>query len=284
MNMQEITLELPHTSLQALQFGDGKHTVLALHGWMDNAMSFAPLAPYLLDDDMRLIAIEFAGHGRSKHRPINSGYHFSDHMRDVMFAVEALGIKEIDIIGHSLGAIAISMLAGVYPERFRRLVCIECYGPPFVSDHHSLPQEMAERLLKLDYTRNRSYKTYPQLEQLVQARIQAGKMKAESAALLMRRNVEETENGYRFISDRRLSLGQPLLMSEGQVQEFLARIQAPVLMIEGQQGFVPHWPHLKGRYDKTPSLQLVSLPGGHHLHMDEPQSVAHAIREFWART
>lgn len=282
--MKEITIELPHTRLQALQFGTGRRMILALHGWMDNAMSFAPLAPYLVDDDSCLIAIEFAGHGRSEHRPINSGYHFSDHMRDVMFAVEALGIEQIDIIGHSLGAIAVSMLAGVFPERFRRLVCIECYGPPFVSDHHDLPQEMADRLLKLDYTRNRSFKVYPQFGQLVQARIHAGAMRPESAALLMGRNTEEVEGGYRFVSDRRLSLGQPLMMSEGQVQEFLARIQAPVLMIEGQQGFVPHWPHLKGRYDKTPNLQLVSLPGGHHLHMDDPQPVAEAIRAFWART
>lgn len=282
--MKEITLELPHARLQALRFGEGRHIVLALHGWMDNAMSFAPIAPYLIDEDTSLIALEFAGHGHSEHRPINSGYHFSDHMRDVMFAVELLGIDRIDIIGHSLGAIAISMLAGVYPERFRRLVCIEGYGPPFVSDHHSLPQAMAERLLKLDYTRNRSYKIYPQFSQLIQARLQAGAMREENAALLMQRNTEEVEGGYRFISDRRLSLGQPLMMSEGQVMEFLQRIQSPVLMIEGQQGFVPHWPHFKARYEKTPQLELVSLPGGHHVHMDEPQSVAQAIRDFWART
>ena len=283
--MKEISIDLPHVRLQALQFGEGAHTVLALHGWMDNAMSFAPIAPYLVDDDTRLIAIEFAGHGRSDHRPINSGYHFSDHMRDVMFAVEALKLEQVDIIGHSLGAIAISMLAGVYPQRFRRLVCIEGYGPPFVSDHHSLAEALAERLLQLDYTRNRATKIYPHFAQLVQARIQAGKMKEESAALLMQRNIEEVANGgFRFISDRRLSLGQPLMMSEGQVMEFIERIEAPVLMIEGEQGFVPHWPHFKARYEKTPRLELVSMPGGHHLHMDDPERVAQVIRAFWQNT
>lgn len=282
--MREITIELPHARLQALRWGEGKHIVLALHGWLDNAMSFAPLAPYLVDENTSLIALEFAGHGHSEHRPLNSGYHFSDHMRDVMFAVDVLGIEQVDIIGHSLGAIAISMLAGVYPERFRRLVCIECYGPPFVSDHHDLPKAMAERLLKLDYTQSRASKVYPRLESLVQARIQAGKMDEESARLLMARNVEEVPGGWRFRSDKRLTLGQPLMMSESQVMEFLERIQAPVLMIEGQQGFVPHWPHFKARYEKTPKLELVSLPGGHHLHMDAPEKVAQVIRDFWAAT
>jgi hypothetical protein len=43
-------------ALAGLQWGDitSPHTALCLHGWMDNAMSFSSLAPYLVDLGMLL--------------------------------------------------------------------------------------------------------------------------------------------------------------------------------------------------------------------------------------
>ena len=40
---------------------------LCLHGWLDNAASFIPLAPLLKPLD--LVALDMAGHGHSQHRP-----------------------------------------------------------------------------------------------------------------------------------------------------------------------------------------------------------------------
>ena len=43
-----LTLKLPGRKVEALAWGpeDG-HLVLALHGWLDNAASFVPLAGFL---------------------------------------------------------------------------------------------------------------------------------------------------------------------------------------------------------------------------------------------
>jgi pimeloyl-ACP methyl ester carboxylesterase len=66
--VEEVRLSLPHIELAAHLFGpeDGL-PVIALHGWLDNANSFARLAPRL--KGLRIIALDMAGHGHSGHRP-----------------------------------------------------------------------------------------------------------------------------------------------------------------------------------------------------------------------
>ena len=173
------------------------------------------------------------------------------------------------------------MLAGTFHDRIARLVCIECYGTPYVSNHNDLPERMRERLLTMDYMNPRSTRHYDDLAPLVAARIKAGAMRPESAERLVRRNLIEEAQGYRFISDKRLTVWQPMMLSEEQVQEFIPRITAPVLMIEGNEGFTAHWHYLPERYRLTQDIRVAKLNGGHHLHMDHPAAVAAAIKQFW---
>ena len=65
--MKALSLPTQRGVIQALQFGNpnGK-PVLALHGWLDNAASFIPMAPYLAEHN--LVAIDMLGHGGSTHR------------------------------------------------------------------------------------------------------------------------------------------------------------------------------------------------------------------------
>ena len=76
--VEEIRLSLPHIELAAHIFGpeDGL-PVIALHGWLDNANSFARLAPKL--EGLRIVALDFAGHGHSDHRPCGAGYALADY-------------------------------------------------------------------------------------------------------------------------------------------------------------------------------------------------------------
>ena len=56
--------------------------VLCLHGWLDNAASFVPLATHLTE--WPLLALEFPGHGHSSHRSGDAHYYFFDWVQDLV--------------------------------------------------------------------------------------------------------------------------------------------------------------------------------------------------------
>lgn len=282
VSSQEIVLDLAHIRLAGLQFGEGVPDIVALHGWLDNAESFRPLAEILCAQGHSILALDFAGHGHSGHRPLGSGYHFSDYLYDLRHALLALGIERIDFLCHSMGAAAGALFAAIYPEQVRRLMCIELYGVANISDKEPLPERFRVCLQELNYTLARPERVHQDIQTLIRARRQAGEMLPESAHLLLSRNTVKTAEGYRFLSDRRLRVWQPSLFSKAQMLSFIEKISAPVLVIEAEQGLMPHWDFLAQRYARTQDITVKRLAGGHHVHMDSPEPVAEIIRAFLA--
>ena len=121
--VEEIRLSLPHIELAAHLFGpeDGV-PVIALHGWLDNANSFARLAPKLTG--LRIVALDLAGHGHSAHRPPGASYSLWDYAFDVLCVAEQLGWQRFALLGHSLGAIISVVIAGSFPERVTRMALV----------------------------------------------------------------------------------------------------------------------------------------------------------------
>ncbi len=86
----ERRIALLQLTLTAQLWGDpALPPLLALHGWLDNAGSFALLAP-LLATRFRVIALELPGHGGSNHLPSGASYHYMDYVQAVLHAVDTL--------------------------------------------------------------------------------------------------------------------------------------------------------------------------------------------------
>ena len=105
-----------------VELGDPKgRPVVLIHGYTDNGRDWAPLIP-ALDRGLRLIVIDLRGHGQSG-KP-ECCYTRQDMAYDIKLLLDVLGIRQADIIGHSLGSIVAQTFAGFWPERTRRLVLI----------------------------------------------------------------------------------------------------------------------------------------------------------------
>jgi len=101
--MQDVSFTLQHMNIAGLAMGDpSKPMILALHGWLDNAASFIPLAPYLTD--YYVLALDLPGHGLSSHRPNGSHYHLMDFVYDLHELIEQQQWQDILLVGIRWGA------------------------------------------------------------------------------------------------------------------------------------------------------------------------------------
>ena len=133
MRWQVRSLELTNgVTLQYVEQGDAQGVpVLLLHGITDSWRSFEPVLPHL-PAWMRAVALTQRGHGDSD-RP-HSGYGPSDFAGDVVLALDALGMADAVVVGHSMGSVNAMQLAVEHPACTRGLVLVgtfaSCGGHP----------------------------------------------------------------------------------------------------------------------------------------------------------
>ena len=137
---REFTLDTARGRIAALRLGNPSGPkVLALHGWLDNAASFLPMAPHLGKVD--LVAIDMLGHGDSTHIPAGYDYAFVDWMHDILDVLDALGWPQAHLLGHSLGGALATVVAAGAPERVLSLALIEALDEAFKAPQFVIAQE-----------------------------------------------------------------------------------------------------------------------------------------------
>ncbi|NQD95719.1 alpha/beta fold hydrolase [Pseudomonas sp. CrR25] len=278
---EEVRLRLPHIELAAHLYGpqDGE-PVIALHGWLDNAASFARLAPKL--QGVRIVALDFAGHGHSDHRPAGGGYALWDYVHDVLLVAEQFGWQRFSLLGHSMGAIVSVLLAGALPERVERLALIDGLMP-YTGEADSAPQKLAEALKAQMALAGKRKPVYAEFARAVEARMRGvGAVSHEAAELLAQRGLMPVPGGYTWRTDNRLTLPSPLRLTQAHAMAFVQRLQCPTKLVLAEQGMLQAQSRLGELLADLP-IDTVRLPGGHHLHLDDEigaQLVADCFKPF----
>ena len=253
--------------------------LLALHGWQDNAATFDRLAPLL--GDYHIVAMDFAGHGFSDWRAEGMRYHTLDHVDDVLAVVNQLGWTQFALMGHSMGAGIGTLLAGAMPERVSHFVMIDGLGP-YTGTAEESPGILRTALLEWQEWAPRDERVFATREIAVTAR-QRGftPLSTQAAEILCSRSLHEVDGGFIWTMDRRVRHHSSLRLTESQVLAFLGAIEAPVLLIRAEKSFPVDPVIIDARLAAIQRVHTLTLPGGHHLHLDEsPDAVAAAIREF----
>lgn len=276
--MPAVAFSLPAVSIAGWQQGPTQQKVtLCLHGWLDNADSFLPLSAYL--PELNLIAVDLPGHGQSGHRSSDAHYHFLDWIYDLATLIKIAGWQQVDIIGHSMGAMIGSVLAAVMPEMVRKLVLIDSIG--LVTGEASNTTHQVRTAINHRWqSPNKQKPVYSDLQSAALARQNQSDFDLNSALILTRRGTTACAGGLTWSADMRLRESSAYRLLQPQATQLLHDIQCPVLAILAKDG-LPMMQQARQEYQHCyRQLELIELSGGHHCHMTQPEPTANAIRQF----
>jgi pimeloyl-ACP methyl ester carboxylesterase len=102
-------------------------TVVLVHGLGASAEAWRNLAPYLAKAGFHVFIPDLPGYGRSQ-RPADFSYSVRDEATVVIGFMDALGLKQVDLAGWSMGGWIVQIIAGEAPERIKRLLLFDSVG------------------------------------------------------------------------------------------------------------------------------------------------------------
>jgi pimeloyl-ACP methyl ester carboxylesterase len=273
---EEITLDTPLGRLAGLHWKNpGAPPVLCLHGWLDNAASFLPLAGLL--EGLDIVALDLPGHGHSEHRHHTARYHFIDYLWDVDAALNALGWERCHLLGHSMGGAVGSLYSAASPHHVRSLVVLEGLGPVTCPPENTASR-MRKSMTKMRREQN-PLKSYASIEEMVAARLRVSDLPEEAARLLCERSARWAGTHFEWRTDPALNWVSPILLTEEQVRNCLASIEVPLMSWVAEP--VTRWHRRAAARERaTPHGRHERIEGGHHFHMEIPGKIAAQVRSF----
>jgi pimeloyl-ACP methyl ester carboxylesterase len=212
-------------------------------------------------DRVRVIALDFRGHGLSDHA---DSYGYADYVSDLSSLLDRLELDEVTVAGHSLGGY-VALLAACSDDRIARVLAIDVK-----SDWTEEDVSFVER------ARGSTQRVEADLERLVGRIAQSvspSDLDAKELELLAERAIERVEGGWRFRWDRRV-----LAPESVDPFAFLGRVPCPAHVIAGSESDVMP-PDKAHRFaDAIPGGTVEIVDGaGHHVELDAPELLAERI-------
>ena len=217
--------------LAGLSWGEpGERPLLALHGWLDNAASFARLGPLLAGH--HVVALDLTGHGQSARRSADASYQIWDDLPEILGVLDQLGWGTFDLMGHSRGAIIATLLASAFPERVNHLVLLDAVFPLAV-DPEDFPGQMRKAMQQKPALLSRSNRVFTSADEAVASRSKHG-LSAEAAKLLVERSLCACPEGVTWTTDPRLHGASAVKLTEAQIRAVLKALHMPTLLMLAQ--------------------------------------------------
>jgi pimeloyl-ACP methyl ester carboxylesterase len=229
--------------------------ILFLHGHFSCASTFKHIAKEL--DEYRTILIDQRGHGWSDH---SGDYSREAYIDDVRAIVEALHLKDVIIVGHSLGGVNAYQFAARYPQYVKALI-IEDIGTMVNSDMRSFllwsRRFDSIRSLKLHFRKNKMGDNTYFME-----------------------SITEFEDGWGFRFDYE-DIVRSQQQLNGNHKNDWKQITCPVLLMHGEKSWAFNRENALEMCVGKPNVRFIEYPGcGHVIHDEHPQKYIDDIKAF----
>jgi len=125
-------------------YGTGEPTLVFVHGWSCDGRYWREQVPYF-SKKHRVVIVDLAGHGHSGLS--RSKYTMKDYGEDVRAVVDAVGSREVILIGHSMGGTVGAEAARMMLDRVIGLIGIDTLQN---IEYPLTPEEMKKMLAPLE--------------------------------------------------------------------------------------------------------------------------------------
>ncbi len=244
--------------------------LLLVHGGRDHCRNWDWVAQEL-KADYHIIAPDLRGHGDSQWL-LGGGYATIDYVYDIAQLVRQTGIRDIALIGHSMGGAVALAYAGLYPQKVRKLLAIEGMGAaPSMDDATPGHERLLAWVENLRALSGRIPKRYATLEDAFQRMQQANPhLSEEQARHLTIHGSNQNEDGtYSWKFDNYMRAWSPVGLSARQTFGLYRRIVCPTLLLQGGESWASD-PKEDGRLDYFHDARsMVVEDAGHWLHHDQ---------------
>jgi pimeloyl-ACP methyl ester carboxylesterase len=265
-----------------LSWGDGDHTVVLLHGFLDLAWEWAAVAT-ALGERFHVLAPDLRGHGDSAWIGAGGYYHFFDYLADVDDLIAQRGRTTVSIVGHSMGGSVAAYWAGTRPARAHRVALLEGLGPPemtgepvtrtagWIDAWRKARQAPPRPMANLDEAAARLRRHDPIVDEA-------------TALALAARATREVPGGLAWKHDPLHRTMGPYPFRLDVATGFWQAITAPVLYVDGDRSLLrlPE-DETTRRLSNLRAVRRATIAGaGHALARHQPAAVAATLADFLA--
>lgn len=236
--------------------------VLFVHGLGGTTNFYQPQAA-ALEAHHHIIRFDLPGAGRS---PVRKGVSMESFAEDMKAVLDDQGVEAADVVGHSMGTIAVQHFAATNPDRVRRVALL---GPI----REQAPAAKEATRARAQTVRDRGMiavaDAIVSAATSEQTRIQRPAVAAFVRELLMGQDPE----GYASHCEA--------LAAATAVD--LAKIEAPVLLITGSEDKTAPVDSTRAMFEELPNASYEVIEGiGHWTAIEAPERVSEALRDFFA--
>ncbi len=247
---------------------EGAPAVVILHGLLGSSDNWASIARELSEPDsdataLHVVVADLRDHGRSPH---TTEITYSLMAADVHAVVRKLGLKDIVLVGHSMGGKAAMVFAQHWPELLKHLIVVDI-SPREHEDKHD---HIIEALRTADLAPGRSRRD---VEEHV-----ARSVKEPGVVQFLMKNLYWKE-------EDRLAWRPNVALLGDRLVDILAaigpeKVQVPTLFIRGGQSDYILREDIPAIQEQFTNSRVETIPfAGHWVHAQAPEEVTAFIRE-----
>lgn len=263
-------IEINGLKLHYLDWGShGKPPMLLLHGGSANAHWFDFFAPSF-SKDYHVMALDLRGHGDSQ-SPDPPAYSTADYVSDIDMFIEKLELKDIILIGHSMGGHNSVVYAAVSKsKRLKGLIIVDSLLYVQLEN-----EEFYKRL------RDRPLPVYNTLEEAIRRfKFFPDETYASPEMLrhIARHLVKQLPDGKWILKFDKNAF---LHWEPYDARSYISYIECPMIYIRGEKSSVVSRDDVEEIMRSCKNGKLVEIKRAyHHVLLDNPREFEEAVRDF----